>query len=91
LVKSLVPTELENQYRACVMSALRKVILEDDHSFGLVSPAALKNTEGIYDTEAVCHFISQNWKQLGGAAWEIQKQRFAGHMGQKDLKRKAGL
>ncbi|KAK1757568.1 hypothetical protein QBC47DRAFT_160531 [Echria macrotheca] len=68
LVKAHVPP-LEPQLRGCTMSALRKILLEDDGSFKIARPAALKASDGIYDLEAVKSFIVENWKQVSRVAW----------------------
>jgi hypothetical protein len=89
LVKALIPTDLENQYRACVMSALQKIMLEDDRSFGIGPPANLKGPDGVYDAPAVRDFITENWKQLGDVAWELLRQKNGQHMKAKAPRRKA--
>jgi len=86
LIKGLIP-DLENQYRACVMSAMRKIILEDDTSFGLARPAALR-VDGVYDAGAVRDFIIENWEQVGEVAWEILRQRNGEHIRLKGRQKK---
>jgi hypothetical protein len=89
LVKALIPTELDNQYRAAVMVATRKMLLEDDQSFGIGIPPALKGADGIYNAEAVRDFIAGNWKLLGDLAWKVQRAKNSEHMKLKAQKRKA--
>ncbi|KAK0633341.1 hypothetical protein B0T14DRAFT_491527 [Immersiella caudata] len=89
LVKALIPTELDYQYRAAVMVALRRTLLEDDRSLGFAVPPTTRGSDGIYNAEAVRDFISENWKQLGDVAWEIQKAKNSEHMKLKAQKRNA--
>lgn len=91
LVKTIVPMDLERNYRGILMSALKKIVLEDDHSYGVTSPPAFKNAEGIYDTETIRDFITQNWKRLGDVAWHVHNRRSAEHLKKKELKEKADL
>ncbi|KAK4449379.1 hypothetical protein QBC34DRAFT_299134 [Podospora aff. communis PSN243] len=89
LVKALIPVDLDNQYRAAVMVATKKLLLEDDQSFGIGIPPALKGADGIYDVEAVRDFIAAHWKQLGDLAWEVQQAKNSENMRLKVQKRKA--
>ncbi|KAL2263851.1 hypothetical protein VTK26DRAFT_4760 [Humicola hyalothermophila] len=75
LLKELTPATLDPQIRACVVSALKKVVMEDDHSFGVTPSDPLKDDEGFYKIAAVYDFVRDNWEQIRDVAWERQKQR----------------
>ncbi|KAL2137049.1 hypothetical protein VTI74DRAFT_9655 [Chaetomium olivicolor] len=74
LIKELVPKELDNQFRACLCSAMRRIIMEDDASFG-ISTSGLKNAEGFYDVEAVRRFVEETWAEVGKMARAYQQHR----------------
>ncbi|KAK4155361.1 hypothetical protein C8A00DRAFT_31786 [Chaetomidium leptoderma] len=75
LIKGLAPSTMNPQLRACVVSAMRKIVMEDDPSFGFAPPPDLKTTEGFYNTEVVRSFFRDNLKEVGEAAWAKQQQR----------------
>ena len=88
LIKQLIPS-LEPQYKACLVSALRKIILESDQSFGISPARPLKDYHGVFDMILVRDFIMGNWSQVGEVAWEIQRKKAQHHLRLKELKRKA--
>ncbi|KAL2178626.1 uncharacterized protein P884DRAFT_276528 [Thermothelomyces heterothallicus CBS 202.75] len=74
LVKESVPSTVDPQRRACVVGALKKIILEGDPSFGF-DPSGLRLADGFYDTSAVRNFIHHNLEELAKVAWAMQQQR----------------
>ncbi|KAK4108750.1 hypothetical protein N656DRAFT_717325 [Canariomyces notabilis] len=91
LIKSWVPDDLDPQHRSCLVSALRKIIMEDDLSFGVIPPSPLKDDEGFYKKETVCHFVQQNWQLISNIAWEKQLQRAREAMKRKAIAKEADL
>ncbi|SPQ18959.1 ac2f5037-d2d8-49ad-88c3-e09e06d5ec42 [Thermothielavioides terrestris] len=89
LIKELVPGALEPQYRACLVSAMRRIIMEDDATFG-VTPPNSRGEDGFYDTETIRNFVQDNWELVGGAAWAKQQQRAQLAMQLKACGRKRG-
>ncbi|KAJ4295783.1 hypothetical protein N0V88_004485 [Collariella sp. IMI 366227] len=73
-LKELIPIEMDNQFRACLVSAMRRIVMEGDASFGL-NLSSLKSAEGFYDMEAVSSFVQKNWEAVGKMAWEYQQQK----------------
>ncbi|ETS06744.1 hypothetical protein M419DRAFT_94464 [Trichoderma reesei RUT C-30] len=55
-------------YRSCLVKALKKIILEDDTSYGIVPLKSLKKPDGMYDVERVEDFIAKNQESVGKAA-----------------------
>lgn len=90
LIKGWVPDTLDPQFRACLVSAMKKIIMEYDQSFGLTPPNALKDTNGYYNMGIADSFVRDNWKQVGDIAWEKQKERAREAMQLKAAGGKAG-
>jgi hypothetical protein len=75
LIKSLIPSTLDPQYRACLISAMKKIVMEGDLSFGIAPQSAHRDVDGFYNTEIAGNFVRDTWQQVGKAAWENQKQK----------------
>jgi hypothetical protein len=88
LIKAHVPP-IEPRLRGCTMSALRKILLEDDESFKITRPAALKGSDGICDLEAAKSFIVENWKRVSLVAWSRYYGTWPQEQQPSTLKRKA--
>ncbi|KAK4105962.1 hypothetical protein N658DRAFT_490568 [Parathielavia hyrcaniae] len=87
VIKEQVPINMESQRRACLVSAVRKIVMEDDSSFGTVPPG-LKDRNGFYNTEAVCSFVHENLDRVGDIAWDRQQQKAKEAMLLKESSRK---
>ncbi|KAK3299122.1 uncharacterized protein B0H64DRAFT_387196 [Chaetomium fimeti] len=74
LIKELVPSTMDPQRRACVVGALKKIILESDISFGFDS-SGLRDADGLCDAALVRQFVRDNLEQVGKAGWARQQQR----------------
>ncbi|KAH6636752.1 hypothetical protein F5144DRAFT_509372 [Chaetomium tenue] len=74
LIKELVPSTMEPQRRACVVGTLRKIIVENDTSFGFDS-SGLRGPDGLCDAGLVRSFIQDNLVEVGEAGWARQQQR----------------
>ncbi|KAL7937308.1 hypothetical protein V8C35DRAFT_292154 [Trichoderma chlorosporum] len=55
-------------YRSCLVKALKKIILEDDKSYGCVPEKSLKNPDGTYNMQEVEAFIANHQEDVGKAA-----------------------
>ncbi|KAI1815189.1 hypothetical protein GGS20DRAFT_359350 [Poronia punctata] len=76
VIKTTIPTELENSRRSCCASALKKIIMADDPSFdGIEAPASLRDDDGLFDEEAVRIWVTENWQMVLTVAWRIQTER----------------
>ncbi len=89
MLKDFVPTDLEVNYRGCLMSALRKIVMDGDQSFGVFLSTPLKDADGIFDIGAVRGFVTQNWRPIGDAAWIALTKKAQQNMSLKAKKRKA--
>ncbi len=74
LLKELVASTMEPQLRACLLSAMKKIIMEGDLSFGFTS-LGLRDAAGFYDTQAVRDFVRDKSEEVGRVAWDRQLQR----------------
>lgn len=74
-LKEAIPMDLENNYRAALSGAMRKIIIEGDETFGVTPPAAFRDSYGVFDKEVVRNFIKENLEAVGRKAWERQCQR----------------
>lgn len=74
LLKELVPSTTEPQLRACLLAAMRKIIMEDDSSYGF-SAVGSRDADGFYNVEAVRAFVQHNMERVGQVAWAQQQQR----------------
>ncbi|KAL2020164.1 hypothetical protein VTK56DRAFT_8688 [Thermocarpiscus australiensis] len=75
LIKDLIPNALNPQFRACLISAMRKIVMEDDQSFGIAPSTPIRDLDGLYDTEVACRFVRDGWRQVGEIAWARQEQK----------------
>jgi len=75
LVSEMVPDLPNPHYRGCLVSAMRKIILEDDRSYGIQPPTFIKDADGLYDEDVVRRFIQERWQDVGEAAWTMQQQK----------------
>ncbi|KAK0730571.1 hypothetical protein B0H67DRAFT_596679 [Lasiosphaeris hirsuta] len=89
LIKEQIPVDLDPQYRGCLVSAMKKVVMENDERFGIPTPAQLQDSDGVYKSTAVQDFVAQNWRQVGDYAWANQQEKAQQNMKLKELKRKA--
>lgn len=74
LLKELIPSTIDSPLRACLLAAMRKIVMEDDLSYGF-SPMGLRKADGFYDVEAVSAFVRENMERVGQVAWSQQLQR----------------
>lgn len=84
-IKELIPTDMDPHRRSCLVSAMIKILMEDDTSFGPV-PVGHRDAEGFYNKEVARSFIQSNMAEVEKAAWDRQLQRAWEAMQRKALK-----
>ncbi|KAH8889494.1 hypothetical protein GQ53DRAFT_217193 [Thozetella sp. PMI_491] len=89
VIKAGVPADLDPSFQGCLASALKKIILENDVSFGFTPSVPLRDSAGFYNIDATREFIERIHGALGPVAWARQQQRARNIKEQKELKRKA--
>ncbi|KAI9899406.1 hypothetical protein N3K66_005867 [Trichothecium roseum] len=61
-------------YRSCLVSALKRIILEGDEEYGVLPEASLKDDNDFFDQDKVADFIKRRKDEVGKAAFAILKQ-----------------
>jgi hypothetical protein len=84
-IKELIPTGMDPHRRSCLVSAMIKILMEDDTSFGPV-PVGHRDAEGFYNKEVARSFIQSNMAEVEKAAWGRQLERAREAMQRKALK-----
>lgn len=77
-------------YRSCLVSALKRIILEDDERYGVLPEESLKDDNDFFDQDKVADFIKQNKDKVGETAFAIFKQNKEESRKQKRLSAAAG-
>lgn len=78
--------DLERNWRGVLRSALAKVIIDDDDTFGSITPPRLRDAAGVLEVDRVKEWIGENWEEVGRVAWELSCERSRESM---ERKRKA--
>lgn len=88
VIKPSVPEDqdLDERWTHCVASALKKIIMQDDPSFGILPEFNLKDQHGLYNEDLVRNFVWAHWKQVGDVAWKQNQARHLEHHERKRLK-----
>ena len=63
-----------HQYRACLIRALKNILLKGDCSLGAPIPYSIKLPDGLYDVDAARVFVRSNWETVGRLAWEARSK-----------------
>ncbi|KAK7751721.1 hypothetical protein SLS62_006382 [Diatrype stigma] len=77
---------LDQHWVSRATSALKKIILKDDRSFG-IWPEFIKDKDGFYNEDIVRNFVCAHWKQVGDVAWNQNQARYLQNLERKGLKR----
>ncbi|KAK0737688.1 hypothetical protein B0T21DRAFT_287404 [Apiosordaria backusii] len=78
LIKEIIPADMEDKnYRGCLVSGLKKIIMEDGDSTGFesISRPNFKDEDGLYGQEVIRRFVKEKQDEVGKVAWEIQLVR----------------
>ncbi|KAF2995741.1 hypothetical protein E8E14_001017 [Neopestalotiopsis sp. 37M] len=76
VIKPAIPHDLAQNFRSCAASALKKIIMEDNTTFGLWPTKALKDDNGLFLEDKVRQFVEANWEEIGHMAMEQQHTRY---------------
>lgn len=85
LINEMVSDLPNPHYRGCLISAMRKIILENDKSYGIQPPTSIMDADGLYDENVVRKFIQEHWQDVGEAAWTMQQQKAREAMARKEV------
>ncbi|KAK0672810.1 hypothetical protein QBC41DRAFT_353057 [Cercophora samala] len=78
LIKEIIPASITDvNYRGCLLSGLKKIIMEDGDPTGFesVSRPDFKDEDGLYDEEVIRRFVEEKIDEVGKVAWEVQLVR----------------
>ncbi|KAK5651737.1 hypothetical protein OQA88_11699 [Cercophora sp. LCS_1] len=75
LIKTTQP-DLDPQFRGSLHSALRKILLEGNDELGIISPNALRDSDGVLDVDIARDFVERNWKAIGELALRHNNQKY---------------
>ncbi|RYO82453.1 hypothetical protein DL766_007952 [Monosporascus sp. MC13-8B] len=87
VIKPSLPGDLHPMWRGCAASALKKIIMQDDDSFGVRPQRNLRDESGLFIEEYVRDFARGSWKQVGDVAWRKNQERYLEHLNSKGTKR----
>ncbi|KAI0011577.1 hypothetical protein F4779DRAFT_636457 [Xylariaceae sp. FL0662B] len=74
-------------WRGCCAAALKKIVLDDDPSFGFLPSLPFRDDDGMFVESRVRMFVERAWKQVGDVAWQRNQERFAAKMAKKGAHR----
>jgi hypothetical protein len=82
-IKTSVPDVLDPSGRGVVCAALRKVIMQNDETFGIVAPTELRDANGHWDLALVTEFVRQHWQKIGAVAMQRGAERYREYLERK--------
>ena len=82
VIKPSVPSPDRNDpkdvlFRGCQLKALKRIILEDDASYGVCPEQPLQQHDGFFDIDAVRDFVTSHQQEVGEAAVVRHHSRYA--------------
>ncbi|KAJ9157270.1 hypothetical protein NKR23_g725 [Pleurostoma richardsiae] len=92
-IKASVPQDLDPQHRGVLCSALKRIVMREDESFGVsrADHPAFKTEDGWYLVDQVREWVVQHWKEVEDVAWQRQLERARENMRLKEMKCKAAV
>ncbi|KAK3487259.1 hypothetical protein B0T13DRAFT_109672 [Neurospora crassa] len=90
LIKSAIPNDLDPQYRGSLLSAIKKIIMEDNRELGWLRPISLRDDEGFYDKDMTRAFVEENWEAIGKVAFKKYSDAYYAGLQSKKLKNAHG-
>lgn len=85
-------SDLHKQYRGCLVKALKKIILEDDRTFGIAPgpDSPMRDGHGFFILENVTDFISRYHEAIGAAAMERHRETSTRRLKEKQQRETSG-
>ncbi len=80
VIKASLPEGLDPMWRSCAASALKKIIMQGDESFGIWPSVSLVDRNGLYIEDNVRDFVHNSWEQIGDAAWQKNQEKYREHI-----------
>lgn len=79
--------------RACLVKALRRIVLDGDESYGVALPEGadgLRDADGLFALERVAAFIGRVREQVGQVAMERQRAQYVEHLAREEAEVREG-
>ena len=70
LIKSAIPDDLDPQFRGSLLSAIKKIVMQDSKEYGLIPKISLRDEDGFYDKDMTRAFVEENWEEIGKLAFK---------------------
>ncbi|KAK3397681.1 hypothetical protein B0T20DRAFT_479878 [Sordaria brevicollis] len=87
LIRSAIPDNLDPQFRGSLLSAIKKIVMEDSTEFGGPRPKTpLRDEEGFYDKEMTRAFVEEHWEEIGKIAFKKYSEAYYAGLQAKKLK-----
>ncbi|PKS06695.1 hypothetical protein jhhlp_006769 [Lomentospora prolificans] len=82
--------ELNPTYRGCMLKGLKRIILEDDRSYGIVPDKAFRDDEGYYLMDRVDEYVQTQHEAVGDAAMARNNAKYEKILEEKKRKQEHG-
>ncbi|KAK1781370.1 hypothetical protein QBC45DRAFT_405997 [Copromyces sp. CBS 386.78] len=86
LIKSAIPNDLDPQFRGSLLSAIKKIVMEDSTEYNLRPKISLRDDEGFYDKDKTRAFVEENWEDIGKLAFKKYSDAYYARLQSKKLK-----
>lgn len=90
LIKSAIPNDLDPQFRGNLLSAIKKIVMQDSKEYGLIPKMSLRDDEGFYDKDMTRAFVEENWEEIGKLAFKKYSDAYYAGLQSKKLKNARG-
>ena len=90
LIKSAIPNDLDPQFRGSLLSAIKKIVMQDSKEYGLIPKISLRDDEGFYDKDMTRAFVEENWEEIGKLAFKKYSDAYYARLQSKKLKNAHG-
>lgn len=65
IIKPAIPTDLDVRFRSIVASTMKKIIMQNDKSFGIQPEESLRDEQGLFLEDTVRRWVEDNWREVG--------------------------
>ncbi|CAI4211965.1 unnamed protein product [Parascedosporium putredinis] len=82
--------DMNTTYRGCMLKGLKRIILEDDTSYGIVPGKPFRDEEGFFDMDWIREFVQTQNEIVGDAAMARNNAKYDKLLEEKKRKRELG-
>ncbi|KAI8963303.1 hypothetical protein F5Y11DRAFT_319893 [Daldinia sp. FL1419] len=93
VIKASIPEHQEGEeldkrhLRSLAANSLKKIIMQEDYSLGIIPPCPLRDHNGFFNEERVRQFVIKNWKEVGEATWGESRKKSTEKLAEQTAKR----